>query len=74
MRNLFLLLVFREPEQKNIIYLGLFEKIADIIENTNNLLKYSDVNKHNRCYKTCKSFFKIVKVNGRDKNYFLKRR
>jgi len=73
MKNLFILLVFKEPEQRNIIYLGLFDKIMDILEHTDNLLKYSDVNKTERVYKTSKSFFKIIKVKKGHKKYFLYR-
>jgi hypothetical protein len=35
-------------------------------------MKYSDVNKKNRFYKTSKSFFKIINIDKRTKNkYFL---
>ena len=69
MKKLFLLIVYRDLEQKNVIYLGLYEKLKDIIEKSNNFLRYSDYGK-NKKYKTSKSFFKIVEV--KNKRYFRK--
>jgi len=61
--ELYLLILYLEPEHKNIIFIGKFNKINDIIEYSNNLLKYSDV-KIKRCkYITPKSLFVIHHVN-----------
>lgn len=70
MRNLFILVVYRDLEQTTIMYLGLFDTIKDIIISSGNLLKYSDVNKIERCYKTYKSFFRIINVQTKHKKYF----
>lgn len=70
-QKLYLLIVFNDLEQKEIIYLGKFKKIKDILAFTKNKLKYSDVaHKETRCYNTYKNLFRIVKVSQLDKIKF----
>jgi len=45
-QKLYLLIVFNDLEQKEIIYLGKFKKIKDILAFTKNKLKYSEEEKY----------------------------
>ena len=61
----YLLIVYGDLEQKSIIFLGIFNKIKDIVSYTNNAVRYSDIKlKDNRCYKTYKNFFQIIDIEG----------
>lgn len=69
--RLYLLLVFSDMNQRNLIYIGKFKKIKDILSYTKNKLKYSDVpHKSVRIYNTYKNFFRILKISQEDKKYF----
>jgi len=50
----------------------LYDTIKDMIQDTNNVIRYSDVNKKTRVYKTAKSFFRILKVNDDDNTLYFK--
>ena len=69
--KMYLLIVYRDLERKNIIYIGKFKKIKDILSYTKNKLKYSDVpDKRVRIYNTYKNLFRILKISQEDKKYF----
>jgi len=63
---MYLLIVFNDLEQQDILFLGYFEKIKDIIAYTGGVVRYTDsvsvcpeaITKH----KTLKKLFKIVKL------------
>jgi hypothetical protein len=63
---MYLLIVFSDLEQQDIIFVGYFKKIRDIIEYTNGVCRYTDsvptcpeaITKH----KTVKKLFKIIKI------------
>jgi len=68
---MFILMVFNDYDEEELIYIGFFNLIKDILEYTNNIIKYSDVSQKQRCYKTYKSLFKILKIsNAEQKLYF----
>ena len=50
----------------------LYDTIKDMIYDTNNVIRYSDVNKKTRVYKTAKSFFRILKVSDNDNTLYFK--
>jgi hypothetical protein len=69
---MYILLIFDDQERKKLNAIWFFENIKQIINKTNGFMKYSDVNKKKRFYKTSKSFFKIINIDKRTKNkYFL---
>lgn len=62
---MFMLLVFKDLEQQDIIFIGIFKTIKDIIKYSNGVIRYTDSyykpnakNKH----KTVKKLFKIIKI------------
>lgn len=68
----YILLIFNDQNNKELNAIWLFESMKQIMTKTKGLLKYSDINKRVRHYKTCKSFFIILKLNNKDKRkYFL---
>lgn len=65
--------VYHDYEKKIINSICLFDKIKDILHWSNGLLKYNDVSKTTRVYKTYKCFFKIIEVSRYDElKYFQK--
>ena len=70
--KMYLLIVYRDLARKNIIYIGKFKKIKDILSYTKNKLKYSDVpDKPVIIYNTYKNLFRILKISQEDKKYFI---
>ena len=68
---MYILMVFNDYDERELIYVGFFNLIKDILEYTNHIIKYSDVSQKQRCYKTYKSLFKILKIsNAEQKLYF----
>ncbi len=65
-----MILVYNDFENKKLNSFYMFDKIKDIIKWSNGLLKYNDVSKEERIYKTYKSFFKIIEVNKIDEIYY----
>ncbi len=65
--------MYLDFENSLINGIALFDKIKDIIQWSQGILKYNDVQKKNRLYRTYKSFFKIHEVSRRDeRKYFPK--
>lgn len=69
---MYILLIFSDQECKLFNAMWLYDSIKDMIEDTNNVIRYSDVNKKTRVYKTAKSFFRILKVNDDDNTLYFK--
>ena len=67
---MYLLLIFNEQECKKLNCIWMYDSVGSIIADTKGLIKYSDVNKKTRIYKTAKSFFRILKISSADKKYF----
>ena len=66
-------MVFNEYECNNLNAVYFFDTIKDIIRWSKGLLKYNDVEKNERIYKTYKCFFKILEVHKKDEiHYFPK--
>ena len=59
---MYLFIVYKDVEQSNIIFVGLFDRITDIIQFSNKLMRYSDIDKKKKLFKTYKDLFKVIKV------------
>ena len=59
---MYIFIVYKDVEQSNIIFVGLFDRITDIIQFSNKLMRYSDIDKKNKLFKTYKDLFKVIKV------------
>ena len=69
---MYILLIFTDQECKLFNAMWLYDSIKDMIEDTNNVIRYSDVNKKTRVYKTAKSFFRILKILNDDNTLYFK--
>ena len=58
---MYLFIVYKDIEQNNIIFVGLFDRITDIIQFSNKLIRYSDIDKQHKTFKTYKDLFKVIK-------------
>ena len=63
---MYILLIFHNLECTTLNSFIKFNTIKDIISWSNGLIKYSDSKKKVRCYKTQKSFFRILNINNDD--------
>ena len=54
---MYVLLIFADQECKKFNCMWFYDTIKQLIDDTKNVIKYSDVNKKCRVYKTAKSFF-----------------
>lgn len=61
-----------EQECKVLNAMWFYDSIKDIIHDTKNVIRYSDVSKKTRVYKTAKSFFRILKVSNEDTCLYFK--
>jgi hypothetical protein len=70
---MYLVVVYNDFEKSTINCMAMFDKIKDIIEWSGGILKYNDLQKRDRIYRTYKSFFKIHEVSRKDeRKYFPK--
>ena len=71
---MYILLIFHDIEAKKLNSFIKFSTIKDIIKWSQGIVKYSDVNRKIRCYKTAKSFFRVIFVNKKDEEKYFKYR
>lgn len=65
--------IYNDYDNKSLMSLCLFDKIKDILCWSNGLIKYNDVSKTTRVYKTYKCFFKVIEVpRQKEQKYFKK--
>lgn len=70
---MYIVLIYNDYENTTLNSICLFDKIKDILIWSNGLLKYNDVSKTKRVYKTYKCFFKILEVSRNYEIKFFKR-
>ena len=69
---MYVLLIFNEQECKKLNCIWLYDNFIDVIKDTQNVIKYSDINRKTRIYKTAKSFFRILKISSADRKKYFK--
>ena len=69
---LYILLIFNDQNCEKLNCMWFFDSIKKLLDYTNNILKYSDINKKVRFYKTPKSFFRVLKISNEDKLLYFK--
>ena len=70
--TMYVLIIFSDQECKKLNAIWLYDNFTDVIKDTKGLIKYTDVNKKKRIYRTAKSFFRIVKISSEDKKKYFK--
>lgn len=69
---MYILLIFNDIEATKLNSMVKFETIKDIITWSKGIIKYSDVNKKVRIYKTAKSFFRILYISKYEEYKYFK--
>ena len=69
---MYVLLIYNEQECKQLNCIWLYSTIKELMENTKNIIKYSDINRKTRIYRTAKSFFRVLKISSTDKKKYFK--
>ena len=69
---MYILLVFHDQECATLNAMWFYDTIKDMIHDTKGVIRYSDVNKKTRVYKTAKSFFRILKISNSDETLYFK--
>ncbi len=69
---MYILLIYNEQECKQLNCIWLYSTIKELMENTKNIIKYSDINRKTRIYKTAKSFFRVLKISSADRKKYFK--
>ncbi len=69
---MYVLLIYNEQECKQLNCIWLYSTIKELMENTKNIIKYSDINRKTRIYKTAKSFFRVLKISSADRKKYFK--
>ncbi len=68
---MYILLIFNDQECKKLNCIWLYDSISSVMTDTKGLIKYNDINRIRRIYKTSKSFFILLKIKKDDtKLYF----
>ena len=69
---MYILLIFNNQECRLLNCIWMYDTIKELMADTQNVIKYSDINKKKRIYKTAKSFFRILKISSADRKKYFK--
>ena len=68
---MYVLLIFNDQDCRLLNCIWLYDSISSVMTDTKNVIKYCDINRIRRIYKTSKSFFILLKIKKDDaKLYF----
>jgi hypothetical protein len=65
-------MIFSDQDCEKLNCIWLYDSVGSIITDTKGLIKYTDVNKKTRIYKTAKSFFRVLKISSTDRKKYFK--
>ena len=69
---MYILLIFSDQDCKNLNAIWMYDTAGALMADTKGLIKYSDINKKTRIYKTAKSFFRVLKISSADRKLYFK--
>ena len=69
---MYILLIFNDQECRLLNCMWMYDSVKELMENTKNIIKYNDINRKTRIYKTAKSFFRVLKISSADKKKYFK--
>ena len=69
---MYILLIYNDQECRLLNCIWMYSTIKELMENTKNIIKYNDINRKTRIYKTAKSFFRVLKISSEDKKKYFK--
>jgi len=68
---MYILLIFNDQDCEKLNCIWLYDSITSVMTDSKGLIKYNDINRIRRVYKTSKSFFILLKIKKDDvKLYF----
>jgi len=70
--TMYVLIIFSDQECKKLNAIWLYDSVKELMADTKNIIKYTDVNKKTRVYKTAKSFFRVLKITSEDRKKYFK--
>ena len=69
---MYILLIFNDQECRLLNCMWMYDSVKELMENTKNIIKYNDINRKTRIYKTAKSFFRVLKISSEDRKKYFK--
>ena len=69
---MYILLIFSDQECEKLNAIWMYGTAGALMADTKGLIKYSDINKKKRIYRTAKSFFRVLKLSSSDKKKYFK--
>jgi hypothetical protein len=69
---MYVLLVFNDQDCEKLNAIWMYDTIKQLMVDAKNIIKYTDVNKKKRVYKTAKSFFRVLKISSTDRKLYFK--
>ena len=67
---MYILLIYNDQDCEKLNAIWIYDSVSSVMTDTKGLIKYSDINRKTRIYKTAKSFFRVLKISSADKKYF----
>ena len=67
-----ILLIYNDQECEKLNCIWLYDSVSSLMADTKGLIKYSDINRKTRVYKTAKSFFRVLKISSADRKLYFK--
>jgi hypothetical protein len=65
-------MIFSDQDCKKLNCIWLYDTAGAVMADTQNVIKYTDINKKKRIYKTAKSFFRVLKISSADRKKYFK--
>ena len=65
-------MIFSDQECKKLNCIWLYDTVSSVMADTKGLIKYSDINRKTRVYRTAKSFFRVLKISSSDRKKYFK--
>ena len=69
---MYILMIFSDQECKKLNCIWLYDTVSSVMADTKGLIKYSDINRKTRVYRTAKSFFRVLKISSADRKKYFK--
>ena len=69
---MYILLIFNDQECRLLNCMWMYDSVKELMADTKGIIKYTDINKKTRIYKTAKSFFRVLKISNEDKKKYFK--
>ena len=69
---MYVLLIYNDQACEKLNCIWLYDSVKELMANTKNIIKYNDINRKTRVYKTAKSFFRVLKISSTDKKKYFK--